>query len=189
MNIDRRTFLCAAAACGLAADAIAGNSEQLREATQMSENADDPKLKYVTYCGLYCKLCANMARIPKQARALRETMAKEGWEFFGKEVFSDFDAFWKGLELFSRHDQRCPGCRSGQCGYPGCEIRKCAQARKVAVCPACPEFPCAHVKKLAERYPTLIADGVRQQKIGLDAWIREQDERVDRGFCYAEIRY
>ena len=32
------------------------------------------ELKYVTYCGLYCRLCANLARIPQPSAALRETL-------------------------------------------------------------------------------------------------------------------
>jgi len=36
------------------------------------------KLEQVTYCGLYCGLCAQRNRIPQRARALRETMHKEG---------------------------------------------------------------------------------------------------------------
>jgi len=37
-------------------------------------------------------------------------------------------------------------------------------------------------------YPTLIADGKRIKKIGIDAWIEEQEERVKTGFAYADIR-
>jgi hypothetical protein len=34
-------------------------------------------LKYVTYCGLYFRLWANVARIPRQSAALRETFKRE----------------------------------------------------------------------------------------------------------------
>ena len=37
-----------------------------------------PDLKHVTYCGLYCGLCAQCYRIPQRALALREAMSKEG---------------------------------------------------------------------------------------------------------------
>ncbi len=35
----------------------------------------------------------------------------------------------------------------------------------------------------------LIADGLRQREIGLEAWIEEQDERCKTGFAYADIRH
>jgi hypothetical protein len=35
-------------------------------------------LDQVTYCGLYCPLCAERGRIPRQASILKESMAKEG---------------------------------------------------------------------------------------------------------------
>ena len=147
------------------------------------------RLKYVTYCGLYCGLCANMARIPKQAHALRETLVKEGYEYFGKDSIEGFEPFWKALERLSRMDESCPGCRSEQCGDPGCRISKCAKAKGMEVCSACPKFPCKHFQGLAERYPNLIADAKRQQKVGLDQWIEEQERRIKTGFSYADIRY
>ncbi len=40
-------------------------------------------LRFVTYCGLYCGLCTERGRIPRQAAALRELMRKEGYETWG----------------------------------------------------------------------------------------------------------
>jgi hypothetical protein len=40
-------------------------------------------LTLVTHCGLYCGLCSERGRIPQQASALRELMAKEGYENWG----------------------------------------------------------------------------------------------------------
>jgi hypothetical protein len=60
--------------------------------------------RYVTYCGLYCKLCAQKSRIPKRASQLR-------------------------------------------------------------------------------------AHGKRMQKVGIEKWVKEQEERVKREVVYADIRY
>ena len=38
-------------------------------------------LRLVTYCGLYCGLCGQRARIPDRAAALRESMEELGWTF------------------------------------------------------------------------------------------------------------
>ena len=41
---------------------------------------------------------------------------------------------------------------------------------------------------IAEGYPTLLADGQRIKKIGLEAWVQEQEERAKTGFAYVDIR-
>lgn len=146
------------------------------------------KLKHVTYCGLYCRLCANFARIPRQASALRDTMRRDGWEDYGPHVLPGFKEFWAALGRLSRLDRTCPGCRGG-CGPPHCEIRPCARERGVEVCSACEDFPCARIEPLAARYPNLISDALRQREIGLEAWIKEQEDRCRRGFAYGDIRH
>jgi len=58
----------------------------------------------------------------------------------------------------------------------------------VDVCPQCADYPCLKIEALGQRYPNLIADGRRLAKIGIPAWVAEQEERVHTGFCYADIR-
>jgi hypothetical protein len=145
------------------------------------------KLSLVTYCGLYCPLCAQRGRIPRQAQALKESMAKEGYEFWGREL-PGFEAFWMFLSDLADPDKGCPGCRQGG-GYPPCAIRACARERSVEVCAFCEQFPCERIQSFAQVYPTLIADGERLRKIGIDAWIAEQEQRAATGFAYADIRY
>ena len=145
-------------------------------------------LKYVTYCGLYCRLCSNLARIPQQAAALRETLQKEGWEYWGQHALRGFAEFWDALERLSQSDNTCKGCREG-CGDPECGIRKCARKKRVEVCSSCTQYPCHQIEALAKRYPNLIADGTRQRQIGIETWVEEQELRCRTGFCYADIRY
>lgn len=146
------------------------------------------KKKYVTYCGLYCKLCSNMARIPPQARALLQTLDKGGWRDFGQYVYDSFDKFLGILESMTKGDVDCPGCREG-CGDPGCKIRECAKAKGMELCSLCDDFPCDNIKTLAKHYPNLIADGMRQKEIGLESWIEEQEERCRAGACYDDFKY
>ncbi len=143
-------------------------------------------LRYVTYCGLYCGLCGERARIPQRAQSLRESMSVEGWDQYGPQ-YPGFDAFWNFLSRLCDPDTACPGCRSGG-GPPFCAIRKCAVRRGVEICAQCTEYPCQKVLSLARGYPTLIADGRRLSEIGTQAWIREQEERARSGFVYADIR-
>jgi hypothetical protein len=146
-------------------------------------------LRSVTYCGLYCGLCAQRNRIPQQASQLQQTLHEEGFDDFYQyvpEMKEIFPPFWQFLQNLAKLD--CT-CRTGKGGPPDCKIRNCAKQRKITVCPECKEYPCQHIQALAEHYPTLIQDGRRLQKIGIEKWIIEQERRAKRGFAYADIRY
>jgi len=150
--------------------------------------SDENSLLLVTYCGLYCGLCAQHARIPHNARQLQQTLQEEGLEDFYqyfpemKKVFPQFSQFLENLAKFN-----CT-CRSGKGGPSNCEIRKCARQKRITVCPQCREYPCQHIQKLAERYPTLIQDGKRLRKVGIQKWIGEQEQRAKRGVSYSDLK-
>ena len=143
-------------------------------------------LAQVTYCGLYCGLCAQRNRIPPRAGALRETMRKEGWDQWGTGV-PGFNEFWSFLNGLADGEARC-SCRGGTCGAPFCTIRKCVQEKGVEVCPFCDEYPCDRVLGIAKGYVSMLADAERMKAIGMDEWIAEQEERRKTGFAYADIR-
>lgn len=141
----------------------------------------------VTYCGLYCGLCASRHRIPQQAASLREALCKEGYDrgYFDipglEEVFAEL---WKGLNYLADHP--CPGCQAGG-GNPGCIIRNCAQEKEVTSCPFCKDYPCEQLGVL-HRYPLLMADARWLQQVGLEQWISEQEERAKTGLTYTDVR-
>lgn len=144
-------------------------------------------MKYMTYCGLYCGLCSSRNRIPKQAQALQDSMVRDGYDQWGEDYLPNFKAFWMFLNERCDPDKCCPGCRQGG-GYPGCEVRKCAQQRNVDICVHCDDYPCKHVSEFGKIYPTLIADGQRLKEIGMERWIQEQKKRAETGFVYSDIR-
>lgn len=189
--MERRDFLKMCGAAGLCAAFVptcraAGALEEAATNEEGTRTMAD--LKYVTYCGLYCKLCANIARIPQQAANLRDTLRKEGWDEHVLPGWEGGRQFWDVLGELEHQGELCPGCRGG-CGWPQCPMRKCAQEKGLEVCSQCDEYPCEHVEALARRYPNLIADGMRQREVGLDRWIQEQEARREAGFCYNQIRY
>lgn len=143
-------------------------------------------LHLVTYCGLYCELCAERSRIPRLAADLQDAMAEEGWPSWGQEVpgFAEFWQFLEGLQA----EGGCPGCRAGG-GYPDCRIRRCARERGVVLCAGCADWPCKEINTLGTRYPMLVADNRRLQRIGIARWLDEQRERARRGVVYADWRY
>lgn len=97
-----------------------------------------------------------------------------------------FPPFWQFLQELATFD--CT-IRKGEGGPPDCKIRACARKKKVTVCPVYKRHPCKLIEKLAEHYPTIIQDGRRMQKIGVERWIKEQEDRGKKGFVYADIRY
>jgi hypothetical protein len=143
-------------------------------------------LKLVTYCGLYCDLCSARGRLPGQASALRDTMRKEGWEYWG-ESFPRFKEFWKFLNDMSEPKKSCPGCRQDG-GPPFCGIRKCARKKGLDLCIECEEWPCSRIEGLAAGYVNLIPDSERHKRIGTARWLKEQKARAATGFCYCDIR-
>lgn len=145
------------------------------------------KLKFVTYCGLYCDLCSSRCRTPFIAKSLRDLMLKEGYKYWGKEL-PGFKEFWKFLSNLCNPDKNCPGCHKGG-GPPFYSTRKCAKEKKVDVCVFCDEYPFNKIQALAKGYVTLIADGKIMKEIGIDEWIKEQKERANTGFAYVDIRH
>ena len=130
------------------------------------------KLKLVTYCGLYCGLCAQRSRIPREASHLKESMVKEGYEFWGKEL-PKFKDFWTFLTDLSNPEKSCPGCRQDG-GPPFCSIRKCARKNKLDVCVFCKEYPCRRLLGIAKGYPN------RRCKKNEGNWSRGLGQRTRR---------
>ena len=150
------------------------------------------KLKLLAPCGIYCGLCSSRNRMPAQAQALRQTMWNGGWDSLGREV-KDFREFWRFLNRITDPEESCPGCRTPGappfCGGPeSCDIRQCALERKIDLCVDCRDWPCARIERLGRSYVTLIADGTRLKKIGVDKWLGEQEARAKTGFCYVDLR-
>ena len=144
-------------------------------------------LRHVAYCGLYCGLCAQRNRIPKQARQLQKSLHEEGFDDFYQyvpEMKEIFPPFWRFLQELAKFD--CT-CRTGG-GPPDCKIRQCAKQKSTELCTQCKEYPCKLIQALAEHYPIIIQDGKRLQKIGLPKWVKEQEKRAKRGVVYVDIR-
>jgi hypothetical protein len=121
--------------------------------SQIPNMPNQDKISLVTYCGLYCGLCAQRARIPQQAKQLEDTMHEEGYDFWYQYVptFKEtFPPFWQFLKQLAASD--CT-CKSGKGGPPDCKIRECAKKKKIATCPTCKEYPCEPNRKLLRMLP------------------------------------
>ncbi len=85
-------------------------------------------------------------------------------------------------------DGSCDGCLSdhvtGFCQICRHGFRICAQAHGITWCFECPDFPCERQKKFKDchvangisHHEHVMEDVERQRSIGLEAWVREQDD-------------
>jgi len=108
----------------------------------------------------------------------------DSWYKYYPSIKDTFPTFWKFLANLVKMD--CT-CRTGG-GPPDCKIRICAKQKGVDVCPFCAEYPCSLIESLAEHYVMVIQDGKRLRKIGLKAWVKEQEARAKRGVVYVDTR-
>jgi hypothetical protein len=144
------------------------------------------KREYVTYCGLYCELCDARNKTPQKARELRKSLIDSEFEEWGLG-FKEFNDFWKLLNQFADTPvDMC--CKSGNCGHPNCQLRKCAKSKEIESCPLCDNYPCEMIIRFYQSEPLLLHDGERMKKIGIDCWIYEQELRKTSGFNYSNIR-
>jgi len=86
----------------------------------------------------------------------------------------------------------CTGCRTPAafCFGGECEIKRCAQARGVAFCPDCAEYPCDRIRRFREGAPyraAMLRDAARIHEVGWYAWLREEDRRWRCPACGAKV--
>jgi hypothetical protein len=107
----------------------------------------DELLKVVAPCGLYCGKCLAYPESPisRLSRQLREELG--GFPAITRRfaamdpVFDGYDQFQQILDKFAQGG--CSGCRSGDCLYRGCRVKRCTLDKKLEFCFQCPDFPCS----------------------------------------------
>lgn len=136
------------------------------------EREVDPQLGGV--CGLYCGACPIYRAWVEQDAERLEVLAR---------------AYGVSIERLM-----CTGCRTpGTFCFGGeCEIKGCAQAKGVAFCADCDEFPCDRLQRVAAGSAfrtTLFENVTRIREKGWYAWLREQDGRWRCLVCRAKLAY
>lgn len=138
--------------------------------------------KYACYCGLYCGNCAVKVKVESAARTLYEEMGKLGFEQI-MPYFPDGDKFWSFLKAMST-EGICISCKVGS-GNPACQIRQCAQKKKVDMCALCESYPCDAFKELSKGYPSLHHDNCILREKGWESWGEMQNKRQAEGLGVA----
>lgn len=130
------------------------------------------EFKYDTYCGLYCGACEVLVAtkngdVEKAAKA---------WNMKPEEL-------------------RCHGCKTGTISSfcSTCDIKKCAEDKRVDFCFQCDEYLCARLVEFKnDKYPhhSVILknlDFIRGK--GINKWLEEQEARWSCPNCGAKFSW
>jgi hypothetical protein len=134
-------------------------------------------------CGLYCGACSILAAGRKNDPKVMELIAMGVADYLGHPV--------------EVKDLACEGCHSDVVAIMcrECELRACALLKGLTHCSQCADFPCQQIIDFNNddfRHHSKVLDNIRRQRdIGIDAWIKEQDERwrCPKCDCVVELRY
>ena len=111
--------------------------------TQAFENVRDQ----IGSCGIWCGSCiVGNGTLQELARRYKELIAVYGLEEWGPKDF-DYKELLKGLGSI-QNIPVCAGCLKGG-GRDSCEMRSCAEHRKISGCHMCTELvECKHAELL-----------------------------------------
>lgn len=122
----------------------------------------------ISVCGLNCARCDIYAAGHGDKEKRDEIL-----EWFRKEL----DKTIKPEQV------RCDGCRSSLEAHwsPDCKMMLCARKRGIQYCFECKDFPCLLIEKFStdgmEHHRRAVERSKRMKKIGLEAWIAEQETK------------
>ena len=132
----------------------------------------------VAPCGLYCGACSIRSAYSRSDLGLLKAMADGVSLYLGQKV--------------EAKDLACEGCLLGVVSIScrECKIRNCAFAKGLTCCSECRDFPCELTKSFNNdglpHHAEVLQNIRRQREIGVDAWLKEQDERWRCPGCSAE---
>ncbi|MCG8688917.1 MAG: DUF3795 domain-containing protein [Desulfobacterales bacterium] len=116
----------------------------------------------IAYCGLYCGACSFKVAFEQNDRDHIKGMPLKYEKFRDSPMES------------------CPGCRlENQCGK--CDIKDCAEEKKLEFCSLCKEFPCVKLEKFTSDGVPHHSESIQNlkviKKIGPSEWLALQNEK------------
>jgi hypothetical protein len=127
------------------------------------------KVRYDTYCGLYCGACPVGKANEAEDGILLAGLARE----WGREP----------------GDLRCGGCKSDVTAVfcTDCRIRLCASERGLEFCHQCDDFPCGVLAGFrndnAPHHSVVLRNLSRMKELGIEQWLEEEARRWSCGSC------
>lgn len=188
-NIGRRDFLCKSAMVCCMAGLPFPVERISRGKGQKPEGLDLNPAELGAYCGLYCGACdIYQKRIGQSGKELKKVLDAYEFSEIAEQIpgFEDYDTFYKVLNKIIFFFGQCPACRKGG-GDPECKIRSCCQEKGYQTCAECPSAPCEKMKAIS--IIPFVTESLKEIKqTGYEKWCQKQQEKVNQGFRYSDIR-
>ena len=166
MDTTRRAFVK-----GITGAVVAGGFVDLevKNVCAMQDPRNGEKL--VATCGLYCGACP--IYLDTQSKSDQKT--KEFMQYLGSKQ-----------SAIKREDFQCEGCLGkgkliSFCAK--CDIRSCAESKKIAHCSECSEFPCTRISNFNNNHGKLLhhsevlANLRNLRELGIKDWAKSEEER------------
>jgi hypothetical protein len=128
----------------------------------------------IAFCGLNCAKCDMYE-------------AGHGDEKKRDEIYTWFKE--KRNKILKPEQITCEGCKGplGTHWSEDCKMMTCAKKKGVQYCFECADFPCSILNTFASdgapHHKRTVENLKRMKKIGIDAWIAEQDKNNGSVFC------
>jgi len=124
---------------------------------------------FAAVCGLYCPACTLYIGSTEEPERLAGIAGR-----FGVSI----------------EEARCHGCRSEVRSFycRSCEIKTCAEEKKIAFCALCDDYPCIMLREFQAQRPhraELFTDGERVREVGYDQWFEEVRKQYTCPECSA----
>ena len=130
------------------------------------------EFRYDTFCGLYCGACDVLQA---NKRGTVEALA-QAW----------------GMEPAAL---RCQGCKSqiNAVYCVNCDIKTCAEGRRVDFCFQCNEYPCEHLVEFRSdehAHHSIVLQNLGQiRRLGVKRWLAQQRARWSCPHCASEFTW
>ena len=138
--------------------------------------------KLAAPCGLYCGACSTYIARKRGDEVALNAVAKRIAEY-------------RGWTIKPEKDLVCAGCLSSQLAIfcLRCAIRDCAFEKGITYCAQCSDFPCQIIIDFNNdgrpHHSEVLANVRRQQEMGIDAWLDEQEKRWRCPDCGCSIEW
>lgn len=135
---------------------------------------------FLSPCGLYCGVCAILIAHRDNNTKFKERLVKLYQGGLGKGTLP-------GSQTLIVDDIKCDGCLSENrfMHCQQCEIRSCTQAKGLAGCQGCAEFPCAHIDTffMAVGKKVILRSIPYIREVGVQQWAVDEQARYACPHC------
>ena len=135
-------------------------------------------------CGLHCGKCFAFANgdIAKHSSELQKSLgnfdiyAQRFVELLNEPAFCKYPEFKEMLSVLA--EGTCNGCRKEHCKlFKSCNVRTCAEKKKVDFCFQCNDFPCDQTGFDDHLYERSVNINIHMREIGIESYFNEVKDK------------